>query len=300
MIKLLTYKNSVGLTLSGIIYICCAYFIPDFSAQKIGLTALLFCEGVMLNYLCFRFSILRQKTALPALLFALFSALFIVDLTLEFIVYGALFLSAFYLSFRAKEIPSYAKIYLIYLGIIIGISQAFYNQSILFFIPIMILFIQVGIINFRGFIMALVNLSMVIACAVSIYFLMDSPQKIMAMIPGLTSTNHPIEIDQLKVASPVILFSIVFHLFKISSYSFRFPNLSKNINYTFLTQFILGLITAFIFFNQNIIIYPLMALAVVLSFMFVYLEKRLFVNALFLALIITILSSLYFCRIIFL
>jgi len=176
----------------------------------------------MLNYLCFRFSILRQKTALPGLLFALFSALFIVDLTLEFIVYGALFLSAFYLSFRAKEIPSYAKIYLIYLGIIIGISQAFYNQSILFFIPIMILFIQVGIINFRGFIMALVNLSMVIACAVCIYFLMDSPQKIMAMIPGLTSTNHPIEIDQLKVASPVILFSIVFHLFKISSYSLGF------------------------------------------------------------------------------
>ena len=148
--------------------------------------------------------------------------------------------------------------------------------------------------------MALVNLVMVITCAIGIYFLIDSPQKIMAMIPDLELKNHFIEIDQLKIASPVILFSIIFHLFKISSYSFRFPNLSKNINYTFLTQFILGLITTLIFFNQDVTVYSLMALAVMLSFMFVYLEKHLFVNALFLCLIITILSSLYFCRIIFL
>ena len=300
MIKLLTHRNSVGLTLSGLFYICYAYFIPDFSTQKIGLTALLFSEGIMLNYLCFRFGILGRKTTLPTFLFALFSALFIVDLNLEFIVYGALFLSAFYLSFRAKEIPSYTEIYLIYLGMIVGMLQAFYCQSILFFIPIMILFIQVGIISLRGFIMALVNLVMVITCAIGIYFLMDSPQKIMAMIPDLELKNHFIEIDQLKIASPVILFCIIFHLVKINSYSFRFPNLSKNINYTFLTQFILGLITTLIFFNQDVTVYSLMALAVMLSFMFVYLEKHLFVNALFLCLIITILSSLYFCRIIFL
>ena len=106
MIKLLTQKNSIGLTLSGLIYAYYVYILPDLSAQKIGLIILLYLEGVILNYFCYRFAILGRKTTLPTLLFSLFSALFIVDISLEITIYGAIFLSAFYLSFRAKEIPN--------------------------------------------------------------------------------------------------------------------------------------------------------------------------------------------------
>lgn len=300
MIKLLTHKNGIGLTLSGLVYIGYAYILPDLSAQKIGLMVLLYLEGIILNFLCFRFGILGQKTALPTLLFSVFSALFIIDLSLEITIYGAIFLSAFYLSFRAKEVTNYAKIHLIYLGFILGISQAFHNQSILFFIPILILFIQVGIVSTRGFLMALINLGMVIASAIGLYFLMDMPEKITEMTPNFFSINHPSRIVLLKITSPIILFSILFHLLKMNSYSFRFPNLSKNINYTFLAQLVLGLMTALIFSNLDLTIYALMALAVLLSFTFVYLEKSVFTNALFFALIVVITTSLYVCRIIFL
>ena len=277
-----------------------AYILSDLSVQKIGLIFLLYLEGLILNFLCFRFKILNKKTALPSVLFSLFSAFFIVNLSLEITIYGAIFLSAFYLSFRAKEIPNYAKIHLIYLGFILGISQAFYNQSILFFIPIIILFIQVGIFNVRGLLMSLVNLGMVIVSAIGIFFLLDNPDKVTAMIPNLSSTSHPSRIVLLKITSPIILFSILFHLLKLNSYSFRFPNLSKNINYIFLAQLVLGLMTALIFSNQDLIIYASMALSILLSFTFVYLEKNIFTNALFFALIVVISTSLYVCRIIFL
>ena len=300
MIKLLTQKNSIGLTLSGLIYAYYVYILPDLSAQKIGLIILLYLEGVILNYFCYRFAILGRKTALPTLLFSLFSALFVVDLSLETPIYGAIFLSALYLSFRAKEIPNCAINHLIYMGFIMGVSQAFYNQSILFFGSVLILFIQVGIVSLRGFIMSLANLGMVIASAIGLYIFMDSPERIIAMIPKFTSSNSPSEIVLLKITSPIILLTILFHLLMLSSYSFRFPNLSKNINYTFLAQLILGIITVLVSSNQGVIIYAVMALAILLSFTFVYLKKSVFANALFTALLIIILTSLYICRIIFL
>ena len=62
------------------------------------------------------------------------------------------------------------------MGFIVGISQAFYSQSILFFGSVLVLFVQVGIVSLRGFIMSLVNLGMVIASAIGLYILMDSPE----------------------------------------------------------------------------------------------------------------------------
>ena len=120
------------------------------------------------------------------------------------------------------------------------------------------------------------------------------------MIPKFASINSPSEIVLLKITSPIILLTVLFHLLMLNSYSFRFPNLSKNINYTFLAQVILSIITALVSSNQGVIIHAVMALAVLLSFTFVYLKKSVFANALFTALLIIITTSLYICRIIFL
>ena len=300
MIRLLTQKNSIGLTLSGLIYLSYALTLGDFTAQKWGLMVLLYLEGIILNYLCFRFGIIGRKTALPTILFSLFSALFIIDLSLDYIIYGAIFLSTFYLAFRAREIPNYSKTYLIYVGLIIGGSQAFMNHSIFLFIPILFLFVQIGIVNARGFLMALINLGMTIVSAAGIYFLIDSPEHIVGMIPDSNSDKPINSIALIKITSPIIIFIFAFHILKLNSYSFRFPNLSKNINYTFLVQVLFGLVIALISGNYDLIIYAFMALAILLSFTFVYLQQSIFANALFTALITVIIASLCICRIIFL
>jgi hypothetical protein len=300
LIKLLTQKNSIGLIFSGLIYLSYAYILSDFTGQKLGIMILLYLESVILNYLCFRFGILGQNTALPTLLFSVFSALFIMDLSIDHIGYGAIFLSAFYFIFRAKEIPNFSKTYLIYMGLIIGTSQAFINHSIFLFIPILFLFIQVGIVNTRGFLMALTNLGMTIASAIGLYYLINSPERILEMIPDLSSDIPTNSQALFKITSPIVIFSIIFHISKLNSYSFRFPNLSKNINYTFLVQVLLGFVIAFITKDQNLMIYALMALAILLSFTFVYLQKSVFANALFTSLIATVIASLYICQIIFL
>ena len=300
MIRLLTQKNSIGLTFSGLIYLCYALILGDFTAQKLGLMVLLYLEGIILNYLCFRFGVLGQKTALPTLLFSVFSALFIIDLSPDHIVYGGVFLSSFYLAFRAKEIPNYSKIHLIYVGLIVGVSQAFMNHSVFLFIPILFLFIQVGIVNTRGFFMALINLGMTTASAAGIYFLMDSLEHIIGMIPDLYSDKPTNSLTLIKINSPIIIFIFAFHILKLSSYSFRFPNLSKNINNTFLVQVFFGLIIVFTSSNYDLTVYAFMALAVLLSFAFVYLQQSVFANALFTALISFIIASLYICQIIFL
>jgi len=300
LIRLLTQKNSIGLTLSGLIYLSYALILGDYNAQKWGLTFLLYLEGITLNYLCFRFGVLGQKTALPTLLFSVFSALFIIDLSPDHIIYGAIFLSTFYLAFRAREIPYYSEIYLIYVGLIIGGSQSFMNNSIFLFLPILFLFIQVGIVNARGFLMALINLGMTTVSAAGIYFLIDLPEHIVGMIPDSTSDKPINSIALIKITSPIIIFIFVFHILKLNSYSFRFPNLSKNINYTFLVQVLFGLVVALISGNYDLIIYAFMALAILLSFTFVYLQQSLFANALFTALITVVIASLYIYRIIFL
>lgn len=282
------------------IYLSYALILSDFTAQKWGLMILLYLEGIILNYLCFRFKIIGRKTALPTILFSVFSALFIIDLSPNHIIYGAIFLSTFYLALRAREIPNYSNIYLIYVGLIIGGSQSFMNHSIFLFIPILFLFIQIGIVNARGFLMALINLGMTIVSAAGIYFLIDSPEHIIGMIPNLSSDRPINSLALTKITSPIIIFTFAFHILKLNSYSFRFPNLSKNINYTFLVQVLLGFVIAFITKDQNLTIYALMALAILLSFTFVYLQKSVFANALFTSLIATVIASLYICQIIFL
>ena len=300
MIKLLTQKNSIGLILSGLIYLSYAIVLGDFTAQKWGLMILLYLESVILNYLCFRFGIIGRKTALPTILFSVFSALFVIDLSPDHIIYGAIFLSTFYLALRAREIPNYSNIYLIYVGLIIGGSQAFMNHSIFLFIPTLFLFVQIGIVNARGFLMALINLGMTIVSTAGIYFLIDSPEHIVGMIPD-SSSDRPINsIALIKITSPIIIFTFAFHILKLNSYSFRFPNLSKNINYTFLVQALLGLTVTLISSNYNLMIYAFMALAVLISFVLVYLQRSVFTNALFTALITVIIASLYMCQIIFL
>ena len=300
MIRLLTQKNSIGLILSGLIYLSYAIVLGDFAAQKWGLMILLYLESVILNYLCFRFGIIGRKTALPTILFSVFSALFVIDLSPDHIIYGAIFLSTFYLALRAREIPIYSNIYLIYVGLIIGGSQAFMNHSIFLFIPTLFLFVQIGIVNARGFLMALINLGMTIVSTAVIYFLIDSPEHIVGMIPD-SSSDRPINsIALIKITSPIIIFTFAFHILKLNSYSFRFPNLSKNINYIFLVQALLGLTVTLISSNYNLMIYAFMALAVLLSFVFVYLQRSVFANALFTALITVIIASLYMCQIIFL
>ena len=300
MIRLLTQKNSIGLILSGLIYLSYAIVLGDFAAQKWGLMILLYLESVILNYLCFRFGIIGRKTALTTILFSVFSALFVIDLSPDHIIYGAIFLSTFYLALRAREIPNYSNIYLIYVGLIIGGSQAFMNHSIFLFIPTLFLFVQIGIVNARGFLMALINLGMTTVSAAGIYFLIDLPEHIVGMIPDSTSDKPINSIALIKITSPIIIFIFVFHILKLNSYSFRFPNLSKNINNTFLVQVFFGLIIVFTSSNYDLTVYAFMALAVLLSFAFVYLQQSVFANALFTALISVIIASLYICQIIFL
>jgi hypothetical protein len=120
------------------------------------------------------------------------------------------------------------------------------------------------------------------------------------MIPDLYSDKPTNSLTLIKINSPIIIFIFAFHILKLSSYSFRFPNLSKNINNTFLVQVFFGLIIVFTSSNYDLTVYAFMALAVLLSFAFVYLQQSVFANALFTALISVIIASLYICQIIFL
>ena len=91
--------------------------IDDGSITMITKLALLLAEGLLLNYLCFRFGILGINTNLPLVLFCTLTALVLPQLSMGGIIYGAVFLGALFLAFESKEHPKLSSSYMIYFGL---------------------------------------------------------------------------------------------------------------------------------------------------------------------------------------
>lgn len=300
MIRSLTQKNSVGLFFSGFIFLGYALALDDFSIRTSAVLFGLFLEGVLLNYICFKNDIIRKKTALPTVLFALLSALFITNLSMDHLIYGVLFLSGLSLAFEAKENPKRSPILAIYMGLIVGFSAVFSSSSTLLFVPIIVLFVQIGVIYFRGFVLALAYAFMVILSAIGILYLSESMTYVQTMIPTFSSSMITFDSILVKLISPVIGISLVSHFFQLNTYLFRYPNLSKNINYALVVQLVLSLALSLLSADQSLLVYPLMATSLLLSFAFAYKESSIFANALFSSLIVLTIGSVCIYHIIFL
>lgn len=299
MIRLISHKNITGIFFSLLLFAFYGCIISYSTSVPWLLLLGLFAEGICLNYLCYRYGILGKNTALPLVLFSVLVGLIILDLSVEHIEYGFLFLLAMYSVYESKDHPKKQE-YLIFLGIGIGITQAFAHQSFLLILPVIALFFQEGTLSRNGFTLFIMYFLMTIASIAGIIFILGDVENLFILLPQIVTHHIGITNPMLLLILPILGISIIYHLIHLNQYKFRFPNLSKNINYTFLVQFVLGSVLVFIYPNQFLLSYSIMAIVIILSFAFAYQEDSVFANALFTSIIISTLGWLIISQILFL
>ena len=267
--------------------------IGDFSTRAIVYLSLLFLQGLIFDYLCYRFRILGQKSNMPLVLFSAISILVLSNLGLGIIIYGFVWLAAFFLAFESGEDNSQSNNYIIYIGIILGIAQTINNISILLMLPVFVLFLQTGARSSRGFIQSIIYFFMVIFSYIGVLFVMEIEDKIYNLIPELTFDYSAFDTILIKLFIPFLIASLVVHFLQLNSYQFRYPNKSKILNYTLLIQLVLAVVLVLITAQAGLIIYFVLPCALLLSFAFVYKSKSTFANAAFASLIVIALASLW-------
>jgi len=258
---------------------------------------ILLFNGILLNYFCYRYSILGQKNHLPLLIFSILSVLILPNLSYEDIIYGVVWLGSFFLAFEVRENPEKSSNYMIFLGILLGIAQAISNISILLFFPIFILFIQSGTRGIRGFFLSLLYFFMVLSAYIGILYVMEIPHKIFELIPSLSLDYSVFNTVLFKLFLPYVLISLIIHFARLNNYSFRYPNKTKILNFTLLIQAAIAVLLIILTAELDMIIYAVMSITVLLSFAFAYNKSNTFVNAAFASLIAIALVSLYLHKI---
>jgi len=300
LIKLLTEKIGSASVATLILLTSYGIIIGDSSIEAVTKLTLLFAEGLLLNYLCFRFSILGVKSNLPLVLFCTLSVLVIPDLSIGDLIYGAVFLGAFFLVFESREQEKLAGRYMIYFGILLGIAQTISNISILLMLPVFILFIQAGTSKPGHFVLSITYFIMILISYSGLLFVMDLPDKIWDLIPQLALDYSVFNSILMKLAVPFIVISLVVHFLSLRGYRFRFPNKSIILNYTMLVQLASSIVIVIISTELNILTYSIMAASITLSFAFAYKQDNIFVNASFASLICICTMSLALFRILIL
>jgi hypothetical protein len=201
---------------------------------------LLLVEGLLLNYLCFRFGILGMRTNLPLVIFCTLGVLVVPQISLGDLIYGAVFLGAFFLAFESSEHQELSGAYMIYFGVLLGVAQSVNAISILLMPPVFVLFMQAGRRRPRHFILSIIYFLMVSAAYAGLLFVMELEHKIVQLIPVLTFDYSVFNSILFKLTVPFIVGSLIVHFLSLGRYSFRYPNKSKIVNYTMLFQLILS------------------------------------------------------------
>ena len=299
MIKLISQKAATAALVSILILI--GYnLILGINSTLIFYSALLFLEGLFLNYICFRFKILGQKSSVPIVLFTICSVLIMPSLSVADIIYGAVWLGSAFLAFEARDNETQNTNYMILLGILLGLAQTINNISIVLTLPIFILFIQTGSRSTRGFILSLIYMAMVLFSYVGILYVMELEYKIPTLLPTLSVDHSVFDTILIKLFVPSIVIGLIIHLFSINNYAFRYPNKTKILNFTMLIQLVMSLLLIAITAQLSLLIYAVMASTILLSYGFVYKQKNTFVNAAFVSILCIALCSLYLHRILIL
>ncbi len=300
MIKLLTEKIGVAILLAVAILTGFGLIMDDSSVTAIAKLVLLLLEGLLLNYLCLRFGILSIKTNLPLVLFCALTALVVPQLTIGSIVYGAIFIGALFLALESREYPKRSISYMIYLGLFLGIAQAFSNTSILIMLPVFILFAQVGTPRSRHFILSFTYFSMVIISTSGLLFVMDLEHMIWELIPSLSFNYSVLNTIVIKLTIPIILISLAIHILSLNNYRFRYPNKSIVFNYTMLLQLACSILLVTLTAELDILMYAIMTASILLSFVFGYKQDNTFINSAFASLISMCMMSLFFYKVLIL
>lgn len=257
----------------------------------------LLLEGLLLNFLCFRYSIVGQKNNAVIVTFTILSVLVLPEISLKDLLYGLVCLGAFFLAFESREHPKFTRNYLIYFGLLLGISQLTNSISILLLIPAFLLFIQTGTRDVRGFLLSIFYFLMIVFAYSCILYVVDLPDKIKTLVPNLTFDYLSFDSVHYKLFLPFLLLSILVHFLSIKTYKFRFPNKSKILNSTMFFQLFIILVLIVVTADDNLIIYVVMMGSVLLSYAFVYKRDAVFVKSAFLGLICIALASLYLYQI---
>lgn len=300
MIKLLTEKKSSALLVAAVILTYYGFVVGDNNMGTISKLILLLVEGLLLNYLCFRFGILGMRTNLPLVIFCTLGVLVVPQISLGDLIYGAVFLGAFFLAFESSEHQELSGAYMIYFGVLLGVAQSVNAISILLMPPVFVLFMQAGRRRPRHFILSVIYFLMVSAAYAGLLFVMELEHKIVQLIPVLTFDYSVFNSILFKLTVPFIVGSLIVHFLSLGRYSFRYPNKSKIVNYTMLFQLILSVFLVLLTAELDILVYTIMAASVLLSFAFGYGQQNFFVNASFVAIICICLVSLYFFEILIL
>jgi hypothetical protein len=300
LIKLLTEKIGGALLLAIAVLTGFGLIMSDGSVTMVAKLVLLLVEGLLLNYLCFRFGILGINTNLPLVLFCTLTALVLPQLSMGGIIYGAVFLGALFLAFESKEHPKLSSSYMIYFGLFLGIAQAFSNISILMMLPVFILFSQAGTRRPRHFILSFTYFAMVIISISGLLFVMELEHKIWELIPSLSFDYSVFNTIVIKLTVPFILICLAIHFLSLNNYRFRYPNKSIIFNYTMLLQLACSILLVTLTAELDILMYAIMAASTLLSFVFRYKQDSTFINSAFASLISICVMSLFLYKILIL
>jgi hypothetical protein len=300
LIKALTNRFGTAVIFSALIILGFWFFLHPTDTSLFIKFLLLLGEGILLNYFCFRFGIIGQQTQLPLVLFSILSVLIVPDLSYSDLIYGAVWLGAFFLAFEGRENPEKSVNYMVYFGILLGIAQTVNNISILLIIPVFILFIQNGTQSPKGFLLSLMYFFMVVGAYIGVLYVMEITDKIWDLVPSLSFDYSVFNSVLIKLFLPLIALLVLFHFLGLNSYQFRYPNKSKILNYTMLIQLGISMILILVTAELNLLIYAVMALSILLSFMFSYKSSNVFLNAVFASIICIAASSLYLYKILIL
>lgn len=300
MIKLLTEKIGSATFFSVIILAGFGLIIGDTTLETIFKLVLLLGEGFLLNYFCLRFGILGIQTNLPLVLFSTLSVLIIPELSLGDLIYGVVFLSAFFLAFESREQEELSSSYMIFFGVLLGVAQTISNISILLMLPVFILFMQAGTRSPRHFLLSMIYFTMVLVSYAGLLFVMELEYKIWELIPSLSFDYSVFNTILIKLTVPFIIASLVIHFLSLGTYPFRYPNKSNILNYTMLIQLGISVLLVLITAELDILTYAIMASSILLSFAFGYKQKSTFVNASFVSVICICVMSLFLFKILIL
>lgn len=300
MINALT-KSAVSATIFSLCLLIGYIYILEISnMQQIVLIGLLFVQGLILNALCARYSILEAKSQLPLILFLVLAVLMLPNLAMRDLVLGFVWLAAFFLAFESRDDEQLSKNYIIFFGILLGVAQTIEHASVLLFLPVIILFIQSGKRSAKSFLMSFLYFIMVVLCYIGILFVMEIFDKIYDLIPELTFDYSVFNSIVIRLFFPLLLLNLGTHFVKVNSYAFRYPNKTIILNYKLALQLVVAFLLVITTAQLESLIYFVHPAAVLLSFAYAYNAQKTFVNAAFASVICLAIASLVAYKVLYL
>jgi hypothetical protein len=233
-------------------------------------------------------------------MYTILVVLILPELSFADLIYGLVWLGSFFLAFEGRENSERSTSYAIYVGVLLGVAQAFSSISIFLFIPIFILFIQTGTGSARSFMLMGLYFIMVLVAYVGIVYVMELEHRVALLLPDVAFDYSVFNTILNKLLLPFVVVSLVVHFLSLNTYQFRYPNKSKILNLTILIQLVSAVLLMILTAEANLFIYAIMASSLLLSFGFGYSRGKVFVSAAFASLICIAVMSLYLYKILIL